>query len=101
MIKEFVQEQKVETKQDNSEKSETPKQNLYLLNKEKARTEAKRKKLERKIEQLENEIKEISLNFEKPEVCCDYVQLMELQKQIDQKHTELEQLTSEWFALSE
>ena len=36
------------------------------------------------LEQLENEIKEISLNFEKPEVCCDYVQLMELQKQIDQ-----------------
>ncbi len=104
MIKETVQDQKIETKQEptqNSEKTENQKQNLYLLNKEKARTEAKRKKLERKIEQLENEIKEISLNFEKPEVCCDYVQLMELQKQIDFKHTELEQLTSEWFSLSE
>ena len=75
------------------------KQNLYLESKEKAKKDAKRKKIERQISSLEEEIKEISKNFENPEVFSDYKKLMEFQKQIEEKNSEIEKLTEEWFSL--
>ncbi len=75
------------------------KQNLYLESKEKAKKDAKRKKIERQISALEEEIKEISKNFENPEVFSDYKKLMEFQKQIEEKNSEIEKLTEEWFSL--
>ena len=75
------------------------KQNLYLESKEKAKKDAKRKKIERQISTLEEEIKEISKNFENPEVFSDYKKLMEFQKQIEEKNSEIEKLTEEWFSL--
>ena len=75
------------------------KQNLYLESKEKAKKDAKRKKIERQISALEEEIKEISKNFENPEVFSDYKKLMEFQKQIEEKNGEIEKLTEEWFSL--
>ena len=75
------------------------KQNLYLESKEKAKKNAKRKKIERQISALEEEIKEISKNFENPEVFSDYKKLMEFQKQIEEKNSEIEKLTEEWFSL--
>ena len=41
------------------------------------------------------------LNFENPEICSDYVKLMEIQKEIDFKNIELEKLMTEWMMLSE
>lgn len=75
------------------------KQNLYLESKEKAKKDAKRKKIERQISALEEEIKEISKNFENPEVFSDYKKLMEFQKEIDTKNKQIEILTEEWFSL--
>lgn len=102
-IKEIKKEEKTETKKFESNVAQTEekpkKENQYLLNKEKAKNDAKRKRLEKKISELENEIKEISLNFERPEIFSDYVKVMEFQKQIEEKNTEIEKLTEEWFLL--
>ena len=102
-IKEIKKEEKTETKKFESNVAQTEekpkKENQYLLNKEKAKNDAKRKRLEKKISELENEIKEISLNFERPEIFSDYIKVMEFQKQIEEKNTEIEKLTEEWFLL--
>ena len=95
---EAKQETKIKTPV--KETNEEPvKQNQYLINKEKAKRDAKRKKIERQIVSLEEEIKQISLNFENPEIFSDYIKVMEYQKQIDEKTKEIENLTEEWFLL--
>ena len=80
--------------------SEEPKVNLYLQNKEKARLETRRKKLEKEIEKLELEIAELYKKMELPEVCSDYVKIMEYQEIIDGKNVELEKFMNEWLALN-
>lgn len=88
-------------KDENLSKNKENKPNLYLLNKEKAKNNAKRKKLESKIELLENEINDIYQIIQSPEVCSDYTKILEYQSQIDQKNIELENLMNEWIQLSE
>ena len=75
------------------------KPNTYLLNKEKARNEAKRKKLEKQIELFENEIRELKEKMEEPDVCSDYKKIMELQVEVDEKTKELDSLMELWLAL--
>lgn len=82
------------------EKPKSESQNLYLLNKEKARNQAKSKKLESKIQELEKEIKELNQTLESPEVCSDYIKIMEIQEQIDNKSFELEKSMEEWLKLN-
>lgn len=91
-------ETKIEIK---TPKNNENKPNLYLLNKEKAKNNAKRKKLESKIEILEKEINELYAIIQSPQVCSDYIKIIEYQTQIDAKNTELETLMSEWIMLSE
>ena len=78
-----------------------PKADSYLISKEKARKEAKLKKLEKKIEQLGNDIQQTQKLMELPENCSDYVKVMEYQSIIDIKNQELESLMTEWMDLSE
>ena len=75
--------------------------NTYLQNKEKARAEARRKKLEKLIEELEEEISAMEENFSNEEVASDYIKVLEIQKQIDEKSVLLEQYTEEWYSLTE
>lgn len=75
--------------------------NVYLQNKEKARNEARRKKLERLIDEIEREIAELSERFNDPDLCSDYVKVLEIQSIIDEKNSELEKYTEEWYNLSE
>lgn len=75
--------------------------NEYLLNKEKARTEAKKKKLERQIEEKELEISTLKQTLENPNICSDYLKIMEIQEQIDEKNLVLENIMQEWLNLSE
>ena len=82
-----------------SEKKEKP--NQYLLNKEKARNEAKKKKLEKTIENLEMEIKELSDSLLSPEICSDFKKILEIQQLIDEKNIELENFMVQWLSLSE
>ena len=82
------------------EKPKSENQNLYLLNKEKARNKAKSKKLETKIQNLEDDISALNKQLEKPEICCDYIKVMEIQEKIDTKSQELEILMEEWISLN-
>ena len=77
------------------------KPNQYLLNKEKAKNEAKRKKLEKQIADIETEIKELKQSLDNPEICSDYVRIMEIQNQIDNKNQELESVMENWLNLCE
>lgn len=82
-------------------KVEVKKQNDYFLNKEKARNETKKKKIEKSIEQLEVEIKELQNSMQSPEICSDFIKILEIQKIIDEKNIQRETLMNEWFLLSE
>ncbi len=73
--------------------------NTYLANKEKARRDAKRKQLERKIEVLENEIAMLEGEMCSPDVCSDYKKVMEYQVQIDEKREVLDGLMQEWASV--
>ncbi|MBQ3048228.1 MAG: ABC-F family ATP-binding cassette domain-containing protein [Clostridia bacterium] len=74
--------------------------NLYLLNKEKARNRAKSKKLEGKIEKLEDDIKKLNETLCNPEICSNYIKVMEVQKEIENKSVELEKIMEEWFEIN-
>lgn len=76
------------------------KQNTYLLNKEKARNDAKRKRVEKQIELLESEIKDIEKQLLLPGVYSDYKKVMEQQEKLESKNKELEKLMQEWERLS-
>ncbi len=89
------------TKVDNTPLTKKAQPNQYLLNKEKARNEAKKKKLEKQIEEKENEIAKLKLTLENPEICSDYVKIMEIQAEIDKENLTLENLMTEWLSLSE
>lgn len=75
------------------------KPNDYFLNKERARNENKKKKLEQQINDLESQIKELHLLIESPEICCDYVKIMEIQNQINNLNEELEDKMNSWISL--
>ena len=82
------------------EKPKSESQNLYLLNKERARNQAKSKKLEIKIQEIENEIKKLNEKIWSPEICSDYIKVMEIQEKIDNKSAELEKLMEEWLKIN-
>lgn len=77
------------------------KPNQYLINKEKARNDAKRKKLEKTIDELESEIKVLTDSLLSPENCSDFKKILEIQNLIDEKNVELENLMTQWLSLSE
>ena len=93
-------ENATEKKQD-IEISEGKKVNLYLQNKEKAKKDARLKKLERLIAEAEKNIVELSEQFNSPDVCSDYVKVLEIQSQIDKLNEEIQNYTEEWYSLSE
>ena len=87
------------TKELLSPKKEKP--NQYLLNKEKAKNEAKKKKLEKQISDIELEIQELKRSLEDPDICSDYIKIIEIQNQIDNKNKELELAMESWLNLCE
>ena len=93
-------ENATEKKQD-IEISEGKKVNLYLQNKEKAKKDARLKKLERLIAEAEKNIVELSEQFNSTDVCSDYVKVLEIQSQIDKLNEEIQNYTEEWYSLSE
>ncbi len=92
------QEKQINTLCEEKPKSEN--QNLYLLNKEKARNKVKSKKLETKIQQLEEDIKLLNKELHNPDICCDYIKVMDIQEKIDNKSIELEKLMEEWVEIN-
>ena len=101
-----LQESKANTKEEKTinvqaeEKPKSENQNLYLLNKEKARNRAKSKRLEAKIQEIENNIATLNKQLESPDVCCDYIKVIEIQEKIDAASIQLEKLMEEWISLN-
>lgn len=79
---------------------EKPKVNEYLLNKERAKKEARAKKVEKEISALETEILVLSDEYKNPDICSDFVKLMEIETAIVSRQTKIEKLTEEWFELT-
>lgn len=79
---------------------EKPKVNEYLLNKERARKEARAKRLEKEIGALETEILVLQDEYKNPEICSDFKKLMEIESAIVLRQTKIENLTEEWFCLT-
>lgn len=79
---------------------EKPKVNEYLLNKERAKKEARAKKVEKEISALETEILVLSDEYINPDICSDFVKLMEIETAIVSRQTKIEKLTEEWFELT-
>ena len=77
-----------------------PKVNDYLLQKEKARNDALAKKLERDIKALEAEIANLQIKFQNPDICSDFKKLMEIETEIVNRQTKIDNLTERWFELT-
>mgnify|MGYP000036675659 CR=1 FL=1 len=77
-----------------------PKINDYLLQKEKARNDALAKKLERDIKALEAEIANLQIEFQNPDICSDFKKLMEIETEIVNRQTKIDNLTERWFELT-
>jgi len=96
-IKEW--EEKVDKKENQTKKKNS--NNLYLQNKEKARKQNKAKKLEKEIEDKEEQIALLKLEMQKEEMATDYIKLKELQDKIQELEDEIERKMIEWEALNE
>ena len=83
------------------EKSKSEKVNVYLQNKERAKKEARLKKLEKLIAEAEATVNELSEMFNSPDVCSDYVKVLEIQGKIDDLNAQIQKYTDEWYLLSE
>ena len=83
----------------NNQTSKKDTTNQYLINKEKARNEAKKKKLEEQISDIENQIQSLKLKLEDPNICSDYIKIIDIQKEIDNMNQELENLMTTWLNL--
>ncbi len=79
---------------------EKPKVNEYLLNKERARKEARAKRIEKEINALETEILVLQDEYKNPQICSDFKKLMEIETAIVNRETKIESLTEEWFELT-
>ena len=79
---------------------EKPKVNEYLLSKERARREARSKKIEKEISMLETEIMVLQDEYKNPNIFSDFVKLMEIESAISSRQNKIELLTEEWFDLT-
>lgn len=85
---------------DTEPEEEKPKVNEYLLNKERARKEARAKRIEKEINALETEILVLQDEYKNPQICSDFKKLMEIETAIVNRETKIESLTEEWFELT-
>lgn len=77
-----------------------PKVNDYFLQKERARNDALAKKIERDIKALEEQIAQLQVEFQNPDICSDFKKLMEIETEIVNRQTRIENLTERWFELT-
>ena len=99
-LEEAETEEKI-TKPEESVKQEKPANNLYLKQKEMNKISNRIKKLERDIDALENNAKEINEQLSNECNYSDYEKLSELQAQIERINSEIEEKMSEWEELQE
>lgn len=83
------------------QKKEKNTNNLYLQQKEQARKDARIKKIEREIEELEKQVAIMNEELQKEEIYTDYEKLTDIQNKIDGLNEKIESLMIEWENLSE
>ncbi len=81
------------------QKKEKSVNNLYLQQKQQARKEARAKKIEKDINELEGKVNEYKLDLQKEEVYTDYEKLTEIQNNIDVLNQQIDELMNEWESL--
>ncbi len=75
--------------------------NTYLMQKEKNKIVAKIKKLERDIENYEQEVKLLSEELLKEEIYTDYTKVQEVQNRIDELNKKIDNNMEKWEELQE
>lgn len=73
--------------------------NSYFMNKEKNKINNRIKKIEELISKKEEEINQLQAEMQKEEICADYIKLTEIQQNMANITTEIEDLMEEWEAL--
>ncbi|MBP3502776.1 MAG: ABC-F family ATP-binding cassette domain-containing protein [Clostridia bacterium] len=82
-----------------AEKKEKTVNNTYLMQKEKNKKNARIKKLEREITELENKVAELNKELLKEEVYTNYEKLTEVQNEILSLNEKIENYMNEWEEL--
>lgn len=98
---EYKEKNKEENTQINDTKKEKNKNNEYFINKEKNKINSKISKIEKYIEEKENEIKILEQKMQEKEINTDYLKLNELQKEIQEINNEIDSKIKEWEELNE
>ena len=98
---EYKEKNKEENTQINDIKKEKNKNNEYFINKEKNKINSKISKIEKDIEEKENEIKILEQKMQEKEISTDYLKLNELQKEIQELNNDIELKIKEWEELNE
>lgn len=78
----------------------TKSNSTYFENKEKNKIKTKIKRIENDIEIMENKINNINEEMQKPENCTSYTKLADLQKEIDQLNSSIEEKMIQWEQLN-
>ena len=90
-----------ETKKEEQNIKEKKGENLYIKQKENAKREARIKKLEREIEELENINAKNKELLQNEEVYTNYEKLTEIQNEIESINKKIENYMEEWEKLME
>ena len=56
--------------------------------------------MERDIKALEAEIANLQIEFQNPDICSDFKKLMEIETEIVNRQTKIDNLTERWFELT-
>ena len=78
----------------------TKSNSTYFENKEKNKIKNKIKRIENDIEIMENKINNINEEMQKPENCTSYTKLADLQKEIEQLNSSIDEKMIQWEQLN-
>ena len=96
-----VEEEDIPVRKENQNIKEKRGENLYIKQKENAKKEARIKKLEREIEELENINAQNKELLQNEEVYTNYEKLTEIQNEIESINKKIENYMEEWEKLME
>ncbi len=99
-VEEIQNSDKAEGKINSNERNKKKETNPYFIEKERNRIQNKICKIEKDIEQKEQEIQDLEKEMTKEEIASDYIKLNELQQKIQKINQEIEEKMQEWEDLN-
>ncbi len=96
-VTQLIEDINYEPPEEDEEAPEEVKVNTYLKSKEDAKRRAKLKKIEREITELEQKVKDLTQEYQNPEICSDFVKLYQIETDIANAEQKIEELTETWF----